>query len=285
MPSRSPRRASSGPTATVVSRVLGRIVEVLRGKPFDTVLTERLAVPLGLTVATTYAEGAALHAAWARGRAAGDRSGPESDWPAGSALAVSARDLLAFAPCTWRHRRSRPSRTEGVAAGLRRPPRRGATAGHCTTTPVAWSWATTAATRAERVPARRAGTLAAVALSPVVAGRRRCSTPSSRTSSTPQLAGVCEGRVCRSREPTPSRWTWSAWRVLTAARAMKWLSRKQITDACGFGSTARSASSWRCGIDALIAVEKLHTVLVLMNDLLHFGGRGRPDLRTPGGEA
>ncbi|MEU3648723.1 serine hydrolase domain-containing protein [Lentzea sp. NPDC034063] len=78
--------------------VLGRIVEVLRGKPFNTVLKERIAAPLGLTVATTYAEGAALHAAVGHvdGQPVTD-PGPESDWPAGSALAMSARDLLAFA--------------------------------------------------------------------------------------------------------------------------------------------------------------------------------------------
>ncbi|MDX8149743.1 serine hydrolase domain-containing protein [Lentzea sp. BCCO 10_0061] len=78
--------------------VLGRIVEVLRGKPFNIVLKERLAAPLGLTVATTYAEGEALHAAVGHvdGQPVTD-PGPESDWPAGSALAMSARDLLAFA--------------------------------------------------------------------------------------------------------------------------------------------------------------------------------------------
>ena len=78
--------------------VLGRIVEVLRGKPFNTVLKERIAVPLGLAVATTYAEGEALHAAVGHvdGQPVTD-PGPESDWPAGSALAMSARDLLAFA--------------------------------------------------------------------------------------------------------------------------------------------------------------------------------------------
>jgi CubicO group peptidase (beta-lactamase class C family) len=78
--------------------VLGRIVEVLRGKPFNTVLEERLAAPLGLTIATTYAEGEALHAAVGHvdGQPVTD-PGPESDWPAGSALAMSARDLLAFA--------------------------------------------------------------------------------------------------------------------------------------------------------------------------------------------
>ncbi|SMD24165.1 serine hydrolase domain-containing protein [Lentzea albidocapillata] len=77
--------------------VLGRIVEVLRGKPFNTVLKERLAAPLGLTVATTYAERTASHAVGHEdGRPVTD-PGPESDLPAGSALAMSARDLLAFA--------------------------------------------------------------------------------------------------------------------------------------------------------------------------------------------
>ncbi|MDX8052934.1 serine hydrolase domain-containing protein [Lentzea sp. BCCO 10_0798] len=77
--------------------VLGRIVEVLRGKPFNAVLEERLAAPLRLTVATTYAERTASHAVGHEdGRPVTD-PGPESDWPAGSALAMSARDLLAFA--------------------------------------------------------------------------------------------------------------------------------------------------------------------------------------------
>ncbi|GHH62872.1 serine hydrolase domain-containing protein [Lentzea cavernae] len=76
--------------------VLGRIVEVLRGKPFNTVIQERLATPLGLTVATTYAEARHAAAGHVDGRPVTD-PGPESDWPAGSALAMSARDLLAFA--------------------------------------------------------------------------------------------------------------------------------------------------------------------------------------------
>ncbi|RDI19736.1 CubicO group peptidase (beta-lactamase class C family) [Lentzea flaviverrucosa] len=77
--------------------VLGRIVEVLRGNPFNTVLKERLAAPLGLAVATTYEERTASHAVGHEdGRPVPD-PGPESDWPAGSALAMSARTLLAFA--------------------------------------------------------------------------------------------------------------------------------------------------------------------------------------------
>ncbi|MCR3749820.1 serine hydrolase domain-containing protein [Lentzea californiensis] len=77
--------------------VLGRIVEVLRGRPFNAVLKERLAAPLGLTVATAYAERTASHAVGHEdGRPVTD-PGPESDWPAGSALAMSARTLLAFA--------------------------------------------------------------------------------------------------------------------------------------------------------------------------------------------
>lgn len=77
--------------------VLGRIVEVLRAKPFNTVLEERLAAPLGLAVTTTYAETTAAHAVGHDDEGPVTEPGPESDWPAGSALAMSARDLLAFA--------------------------------------------------------------------------------------------------------------------------------------------------------------------------------------------
>ncbi|MFI6097576.1 serine hydrolase domain-containing protein [Lentzea sp. NPDC051213] len=79
--------------------VLGRIVEVLRGKPFNAVLRERLATPLGLTIATTIAEGseaAAGHLAHGEVMSPVSDYGPTSDWPAGSALAMSARDLLTF---------------------------------------------------------------------------------------------------------------------------------------------------------------------------------------------
>ncbi|MGW6449672.1 serine hydrolase domain-containing protein [Lentzea sp. NPDC055074] len=77
--------------------VLGRIVEVVRDKPFNTVLEERLAAPLGLAVATTYAQATVAHAVGHEDGQPVTDPGPESDWPAGSALAMSARDLLAFA--------------------------------------------------------------------------------------------------------------------------------------------------------------------------------------------
>ncbi|GAB2864188.1 serine hydrolase domain-containing protein [Lentzea nigeriaca] len=79
--------------------VLGRLVEVLRGKPFHDVLREHLVTPVGLdTVATTPYE-AILH------RAAVGHTGtvPTKKWavsyrtaPSGSHLAMSARDLLTF---------------------------------------------------------------------------------------------------------------------------------------------------------------------------------------------
>jgi CubicO group peptidase (beta-lactamase class C family) len=86
--------------------VLGRIVEVLRGKPFGTVLREHIAAPLGLDHLATDAYEAILH------RAAVGHIEPEpgadpvpapvwalaaSNAPAGSMLSMSAADLLAFA--------------------------------------------------------------------------------------------------------------------------------------------------------------------------------------------
>lgn len=78
--------------------VLGRIVEVLRGKPFNTVLWQRLADRLGLTVAMDVDEGAqaAGHVIENGAQKPVSYYGPTSDVPAGSALAMSARDLLAF---------------------------------------------------------------------------------------------------------------------------------------------------------------------------------------------
>jgi CubicO group peptidase (beta-lactamase class C family) len=85
--------------------VLGRLVEVLRGKPFDACVREHLFGPLGLTHAATGADEAILFRAavghlqptpdadpvpapiWALAR---------SNAPAGSMLAMRARDLLAF---------------------------------------------------------------------------------------------------------------------------------------------------------------------------------------------
>ncbi len=88
--------------------VLGRIVEVLRAKPFDQALRDHLFAPLGLTHAATDANSAILFRA-----AIGHLPNPEdpdgipvpapiynfakSNAPAGSALAMRPRDLLAFA--------------------------------------------------------------------------------------------------------------------------------------------------------------------------------------------
>lgn len=86
--------------------MLGRIVEVLRGKAYDECLRQHLIAPLGLRHAATSADEAILH------RAAVGHLRPEPDaelqpapvWalvrsntPAGSTLAMSPRDLLAFA--------------------------------------------------------------------------------------------------------------------------------------------------------------------------------------------
>jgi CubicO group peptidase (beta-lactamase class C family) len=88
--------------------VLGRIVEVLRGKPFDQALREHLFTPLGLTHAATDANSAILFRA-----AVGHLPNPEgadgqpvpapmwslvkSNGPAGAMLAMRPRDLLTFA--------------------------------------------------------------------------------------------------------------------------------------------------------------------------------------------
>ncbi|MGH3168880.1 MAG: serine hydrolase domain-containing protein [Trebonia sp.] len=88
--------------------VLGRVVEVLREKPFDQALRDHLFTPLGLAHAATDANSAILHRA-----AVGHLPDPEdpegqpvpapmwsmakSNGPAGSMLAMRPRDLLAFA--------------------------------------------------------------------------------------------------------------------------------------------------------------------------------------------
>src|SRR3984957_6081479 len=87
--------------------VLGRIVEVLRGKPFDQALREHLFAPLGLAHAATDAYSAILFRA-----AIGHLPNPDADGlpvpapvyalaksnaPAGAMLAMRPRDLLAFA--------------------------------------------------------------------------------------------------------------------------------------------------------------------------------------------
>ncbi|WP_157248328.1 serine hydrolase domain-containing protein [Nonomuraea typhae] len=80
--------------------VLGRIVEVVRGRPFDACMRAHLFEPLGLTQVANDPYEAILHRTavghlereptpvWALAR---------SNAPAGSMLAMSARDLLAFA--------------------------------------------------------------------------------------------------------------------------------------------------------------------------------------------
>lgn len=86
--------------------VLGRIVEVLRQKPFDRALHEHLADPLRLSHVATDASEAIMFRA-ALGHVAADEGGepvPAPVWnlvrsnaPAGSMLAMTARDLLGFA--------------------------------------------------------------------------------------------------------------------------------------------------------------------------------------------
>ncbi|WP_030508236.1 serine hydrolase domain-containing protein [Microbispora rosea] len=84
--------------------VLGRLVEVLRGRPFDQVLIERLATPLGLTHVCPSPYEAILHRT-----AVGHVPGPDgtiaaaptwalarSNAPAGAMLAMTPRDLLGF---------------------------------------------------------------------------------------------------------------------------------------------------------------------------------------------
>jgi CubicO group peptidase (beta-lactamase class C family) len=85
--------------------VLGRIAEVLFGKPFHQLVRERIAVPLGLEQVATIADEALLYRA-ALGHVAPQPGAPLRTapvWslvhamaPAGSLLAMSAADLLAF---------------------------------------------------------------------------------------------------------------------------------------------------------------------------------------------
>ncbi|MFB4284347.1 serine hydrolase domain-containing protein [Nonomuraea sp. MTCD27] len=83
--------------------VLGRLVEVLRGKPFHDVLRERLVIPLGLHTAVTDTYEAILHRAAVGHIETGGEVVPAKEWavryycaPSGSHLAISARDLLEF---------------------------------------------------------------------------------------------------------------------------------------------------------------------------------------------
>lgn len=80
--------------------VLGRVVEVLRGVPFNEALRTHLIGPLGLTHTATSADEAILYGT-AVGHAGGE---PVSTWslmrsndPAGASLAMTAGDLLTFA--------------------------------------------------------------------------------------------------------------------------------------------------------------------------------------------
>lgn len=85
--------------------VLGRIAEVLFGKPFHQLVRERIAVPLGLEHVATIADEALLYRA-ALGHVAPKPGAPLQTapvWslvhamaPAGSLLAMSARDLITF---------------------------------------------------------------------------------------------------------------------------------------------------------------------------------------------
>ncbi|WP_434443604.1 serine hydrolase domain-containing protein [Lentzea sp. E54] len=86
--------------------VLGRIVEVLRGKPYDDCLREHLFAPLGLTHAAADAYEAIMFRAAAGHLTHDEDAGPQtapiwalvrSNAPAGSTLAMSPRDLLKFA--------------------------------------------------------------------------------------------------------------------------------------------------------------------------------------------
>ncbi|MFK3678522.1 serine hydrolase domain-containing protein [Microbacterium sp. NPDC090218] len=86
--------------------VLGRIVEVLRDTSYDQALRTHLAAPLGLThVATTAAEAIMFRAALGHIPAeGGDEPVPAPVWslvrsnaPAGSMLAMTARDLVSYA--------------------------------------------------------------------------------------------------------------------------------------------------------------------------------------------
>ncbi|MDX8028860.1 serine hydrolase domain-containing protein [Lentzea sp. BCCO 10_0856] len=79
--------------------VLGRLIEVLRGKPFHDVLRSGLVTPLGLNTVSTNAYEAILH----RAAVGHDQGAPVRTWalaysnsPGGAQLAMSARDLLTF---------------------------------------------------------------------------------------------------------------------------------------------------------------------------------------------
>jgi CubicO group peptidase (beta-lactamase class C family) len=84
--------------------VLGRVLEVLRGKGFHEVLRERIVDPLGLAeVATCADEAILMEAAVGHTRSNDGTNDPVRTWampastaPAGAMLAMSTRDLLEF---------------------------------------------------------------------------------------------------------------------------------------------------------------------------------------------
>ncbi|GGS83895.1 serine hydrolase domain-containing protein [Nonomuraea spiralis] len=99
--------------------VLGRLVEVLRDKPFHDVLRERLVAPLGLHTAATDTYEAILHRAAVGHIQTGGQVVPAKEWavsyyaaPSGSHFAISARDLLEFV---------RLHLTDSALAALREP--------------------------------------------------------------------------------------------------------------------------------------------------------------------
>jgi CubicO group peptidase (beta-lactamase class C family) len=84
--------------------VLGRLVEVVRGKPYDRCLREHLLAPLGMRRAATDPYEAVLHRVAVGHVTTTAGPAPTETWalarsngPAGSMLAMRARDLLAFA--------------------------------------------------------------------------------------------------------------------------------------------------------------------------------------------
>ncbi|QXJ21453.1 beta-lactamase family protein [Actinomadura graeca] len=80
--------------------VLGRIVEVARGEPFGRCMRDHLFTPLGMTHAANDPYEAILHRAAVGhrgGRPVPVWSGPRSEAPAGSMLAMTPRDLVTFA--------------------------------------------------------------------------------------------------------------------------------------------------------------------------------------------
>lgn len=80
--------------------VLGRIVEVVRGEPFDRCMRDEVFAPLGMTHAASDPYEAILHrvaVGHLGGRPVPAWAGARSNAPAGSMLAMTPRDLLAFA--------------------------------------------------------------------------------------------------------------------------------------------------------------------------------------------